>query len=40
MAQILRGEVRWADLSPARGHEQAGVNVKYFSHYHGKYISQ
>jgi mRNA interferase MazF len=24
MAQILRGEVRWADLSPARGHEQAG----------------
>lgn len=24
MAQILRGEVRWADLSPGRGHEQAG----------------
>ncbi len=24
MARILRGEVRWADLSPARGHEQAG----------------
>ena len=24
MAGILRGEVRWADLSPARGHEQAG----------------
>ena len=24
MAQILRGEVRWADLNPVRGHEQAG----------------
>ena len=24
MARILRGEIRWADLSPARGHEQAG----------------
>ena len=24
MARILRGEVRWADLSPGRGHEQAG----------------
>ncbi|RJQ45585.1 MAG: type II toxin-antitoxin system PemK/MazF family toxin [Gammaproteobacteria bacterium] len=24
MARILRGEVRWADLSPTRGHEQAG----------------
>ena len=24
MARILRGEVRWADLKPARGHEQAG----------------
>lgn len=24
MAQILRGEIRWADLNPARGHEQAG----------------
>jgi mRNA interferase MazF len=24
MAQILRGEVRWAELNPARGHEQAG----------------
>jgi mRNA interferase MazF len=24
MARILRGEVRWADLDPARGHEQAG----------------
>jgi len=24
MAGILRGEVRWADLSPTRGHEQAG----------------
>ncbi len=23
MAGILRGEIRWADLSPARGHEQA-----------------
>lgn len=22
MARLLRGEVRWADLSPARGHEQ------------------
>jgi mRNA interferase MazF len=25
MAQILRGEIRWADLSSARGHEQTGV---------------
>lgn len=24
MAQILRGEVRWADLNPVRGREQAG----------------
>ncbi len=24
MARILRGEVRWADLSPGRGHEQSG----------------
>lgn len=24
MARVLRGEVRWADLSPARGREQAG----------------
>ena len=24
MARILRGYIRWADLSPARGHEQAG----------------
>lgn len=24
MARILRGEVRWANLNPARGHEQAG----------------
>ena len=25
MAGILRGELRWADLDPARGHEQAGL---------------
>ena len=24
MARVLRGEVRWADLVPTRGHEQAG----------------
>ncbi len=24
MAQILRGEIRWADLNPVRGREQAG----------------
>ena len=24
MARILRGEVRWADLEPVRGREQAG----------------
>jgi mRNA interferase MazF len=24
MARILRGEIRWADLSPVRGHEQSG----------------
>jgi mRNA interferase MazF len=23
MARVLRGEIRWADLNPARGHEQA-----------------
>ena len=25
MARILRGDVRWADLNPTRGNEQAGV---------------
>ncbi|MBI2571738.1 MAG: type II toxin-antitoxin system PemK/MazF family toxin [Candidatus Schekmanbacteria bacterium] len=25
MAGILRGEIRWADLDPVRGHEQAGL---------------
>ena len=25
MARILRGEVRWADLGSARGHEQSGM---------------
>ena len=24
MARVLRGEVFWADLNPAKGHEQAG----------------
>lgn len=24
MARILRGDIVWADLDPARGHEQAG----------------
>ena len=24
MARILRGEIRWADLNPVRGHEQGG----------------
>jgi mRNA-degrading endonuclease toxin of MazEF toxin-antitoxin module len=24
MAKILRGDIRWADLDPTRGHEQAG----------------
>lgn len=24
MARILRGDIRWADLDPVRGHEQAG----------------
>ena len=24
MARILRGQIRWADLNPTRGHEQAG----------------
>ena len=24
MARVLRGEVRWADLDPTRGHEQSG----------------
>ena len=25
MARILRGDIRWADLSPTRGREQAGL---------------
>jgi mRNA interferase MazF len=25
VAGILRGEIRWADLNPTRGHEQAGL---------------
>lgn len=25
MARILRGEIRWADLDPSRGREQAGL---------------
>jgi mRNA interferase MazF len=25
MARILRGEIRWADLNPLRGREQAGL---------------
>ncbi len=25
MARILRGEVRWADLNPVRGRDQAGI---------------
>ncbi|HWG44841.1 MAG TPA: type II toxin-antitoxin system PemK/MazF family toxin [Gemmataceae bacterium] len=25
MARILRGDVLWADLNPARGHEQGGL---------------
>jgi len=25
MAGILRGDIRWADLNPVRGHEQAGL---------------
>jgi hypothetical protein len=24
MARILRGDIRWANLNPTRGHEQAG----------------
>ena len=24
MARILRGDIRWAELDPVRGHEQAG----------------
>jgi mRNA interferase MazF len=25
LAGILRGEIRWADLTPVRGHEQGGL---------------
>ena len=25
MARLLRGDIRWADLNPARGREQAGL---------------
>lgn len=24
MARVLRGDIRWADLNPTRGHEQSG----------------
>ncbi len=27
MARILRGEIRWADLNPTRGREQAGLRL-------------
>ena len=33
MAGILRGEIRWADLNPVRGHAQAGLRpVMILSH--------
>ena len=33
MAKILRGDIRWADLNPTRGHEQAGMRpVPVLSH--------
>ena len=33
MARILRGEIQWADLNPARGHEQSGLRpVMILSH--------
>jgi len=33
MAGILRGEIRWADLNPVRGREQAGLRpVMILSH--------
>ena len=33
MAEILRGEIRWADLNPVKGHEQAGLRpVMILSH--------
>jgi mRNA interferase MazF len=33
MAGILRGEIRWADLNPVRGHEQSGLRpVMILSH--------
>ena len=33
MAGILRGEIRWADMNPVRGHEQAGLRpVMILSH--------
>jgi mRNA interferase MazF len=25
VARLLRGEIRWADLNPVRGHEQTGL---------------
>ena len=33
MARILRGDIRWADLNPTRGREQAGLRpVAVLSH--------
>jgi mRNA interferase MazF len=45
MARILRGDIRWADLAPTRGSEQAGrrpvviLSENIFNHHSGTVIA-
>ena len=45
MARILRGDIRWADLAPTRGSEQAGrrpvvvLSESIFNHHSGTVIA-
>ena len=45
MARILRGEIRWANLNPTTGHEQAGIrpvlilSTDVFNHHSGTVIA-
>jgi mRNA interferase MazF len=45
MARILRGEIRWADLNPVKGHEQGGqrpvliISQDVFNHRSGTVIA-
>jgi mRNA interferase MazF len=45
MAHLLRGDLRWADLNPVRGHEQGGlrpvliISQDVFNHHSGTVIA-